>query len=148
MDRYRGQRRRSPESCDLVARVELSSRLAIACHIKSWSELDCTLGITDLVDIPSEFDLLVPLGEGSFQRHRVRVIWRRGSRLKGLFVGPGRRDEPRLREPIAFDKRKRRPMRATLGRVGRCAGRRRAVGERCPGADMEIIERPTLAIVA
>lgn len=96
MDRYGwGRHHRSAQdegltSLDVVARVELSSRLAIACHIKSRSALDCTLGITDLIELPEEVDLLVPAGVGMFERYRIRIAWRKGSRLKGLFIGPGR----------------------------------------------------------
>ena len=74
--------------CDIEARVELSDRLAITCRVTDLSASGFKIQIADAIHLPDEFDLLIPVIEGAFQRYRVRMVWRTPDTVGGMFISP------------------------------------------------------------
>ena len=85
-----GQDRRLGEraDCDIEARIELSDKLAIACRVKDLSAFGFKIQVASAIYLPEEFDLLIPVIEGTFQRYRVRMVWRTLNSVGGRFITP------------------------------------------------------------
>ena len=85
-----GRDRRLEERADydVEARIELSDRLAIACRVKDLSADGFKIQVADAIYLPDEFDLLIPVIEGTFQRYRVRMVWRTSHAVGGRFITP------------------------------------------------------------
>ena len=85
-----GFERRAEERtiCNIEARVELSDRFAIACRIKDLSPSGFQMQISDVIHLPDEFDLLLPVVQGVEQRCRARLVWRTADMAGGAFLTP------------------------------------------------------------
>ena len=74
--------------CDIDAKRELSERLVIACRIKRLSPAAFQMQVSDVIHLPDEFDLLIPVVQGIDQRCRARMVWRTEDRVGGAFLRP------------------------------------------------------------
>jgi hypothetical protein len=86
----KGSERRVHErsDCDIAAKIELADGLVMACRLKDLSTSGFKLQIADAVHLPDEFDLLIPVVEGVDQRCRVKLVWRDGDMVGGVFLTP------------------------------------------------------------
>ncbi len=86
--RNAGRRLEERAVCDIEAKVEPSDRLAIACRVRDLTTNGLKLQIAATLHLRDEFDVLLPVIEGTFQRYRVRTIWRKDDVIGGEFLTP------------------------------------------------------------
>ena len=79
------------QTISLPAWIEVnSSRLLERCKLMDLSESGARLGITDVRNLPPQFNLyLARIGQSA---HQCRIIWQRGNEVGVEFVTPKRAD--------------------------------------------------------
>lgn len=79
------------QTISLPAWIEVnSSRLLERCKLMDLSESGARLGITDVRNLPPQFNLyLARIGQSA---HQCKIIWQRGNEVGVEFVTPKRAD--------------------------------------------------------
>ena len=85
MTNVNDRREEERSDCNLAATIDVDGE-SIVCVVKNLSATGAKIEIDAGVQVPHEFDLLLPAVPGAHQRFRVVTRWRRDSLLGGQFL--------------------------------------------------------------